>query len=191
MESFLRINKLINQGNQMINMLDLHFNIEVWKAIDGYPNYHVSNMGNVKNIKGNILKPIIDVYGYEIVCLYAGKTKKQCKIHRLVAIAFISNPYNKLCVDHKNNNKKHNKVSNLRWVTNQQNDFNRQLSSNNKSGCKGVYFSKKDKIWCAQIMINGKSIHLGSYKTLEEAKVARQIKATELFGEYTNSCEKE
>jgi hypothetical protein len=164
---------------------------EFWKSIDGCPNYHISNKGNVENIvTGNTLHPVIDTNGYKIVGLQIGKTRKWYRLHRIIALAFIPNPDNKLCVDHVDNDRTNNNVSNLRWVTNQQNDFNRQISSNNTSGVKGVTWHKQKQKWQAQMKINGKSIHIGHYKTLEEAKQARQIKAIELFGEYTNSCEK-
>ena len=39
-------------------------------------------------------------------------------------------------------------------------------------------------------MINNKNKHIGYYKTLEEAKIARKKVANELFGEFTNACEK-
>ena len=57
----------------------------------------------------------------------------------------------------------------------------------NKSGIKGVY--KYRQKWASQIQFNKQTIHLGLFDTIEEATIARQTKANELFGEFTNSCE--
>lgn len=52
--------------------------MEIWKTITDYPNYQVSNYGNVKNIRFNrILKCTITPYGYKVCSL--GKNKYYCK----------------------------------------------------------------------------------------------------------------
>lgn len=98
-------------------------NQEIWKAIDGYEGlYEVSNHGNVRSIKrGIILKPATNTFGYQIVGLSKNGKRKEGKIHRLVAKAFIDNPNNKKQVNHIDGDKKNNNVSNLEWVTNQEN----------------------------------------------------------------------
>jgi hypothetical protein len=58
-------------------------------------------------------------------------------MHRLIASAFIPNPDNKTCVDHKNNNKLDNNINNLRYVTHQQNNQNASMKSNNFLGKNG------------------------------------------------------
>ena len=57
---------------------------------------------------------------------------------------------------------------------------------NNKSGYKGVYWSKERKKWCAQITINNKTKGLGRYDTIEEAIEARKKAAKEYYGEFAN-----
>ena len=52
-----------------------------------------------------------------MVCLKTGDFRKNCVIHRLVAEAFIPNPHNYPCVNHKNENKTDNRVENLEWCT--------------------------------------------------------------------------
>lgn len=96
--------------------------IEVWKDIIGYKNkYQISNFGNVKSLITNkILKPGFDSkYLYVSLC-----DKGKCKlfrIHRLLAIHFIPNPYKKLQVNHKDGNKINNNLTNLEWCTNSEN----------------------------------------------------------------------
>jgi hypothetical protein len=93
--------------------------MEIWKQIDNYPNYEISNMGNIRNKKNNrILKQKLQ-NGY--CCITLPPLKKGFKIHRLVANAFILNPKNKSQVHHINNIKNDNKVENLEWVTNGEN----------------------------------------------------------------------
>lgn len=94
-------------------------NEEIWKEIAGFPNYAVSNRGRVMNLKtGRVLKPGVNSHGYAFVVLYNGDGKpKNCTTHRLVAEAFIPNPQNLPQVDHVDENKGNNDVSNLRWVS--------------------------------------------------------------------------
>ena len=88
----------------------------------GYDTYSVSDQGNVRNDKtGRILQPGSDRAGYLMANLRKDKKSLIQKVHRLVAGAFIPNPENKKCVDHMNNDKKNNKLTNLRWVTYSQN----------------------------------------------------------------------
>lgn len=83
---------------------------EVWKQIKDYPEYEVSNLGRVR--KGTKLRtklPRSD--GYRTVNI-EGLNKY---VHRLVAEAFLPNPQNLPCVNHKDENKSNNSVNNLEW----------------------------------------------------------------------------
>ena len=150
-------------NTEMLNQL---LQLTVWQPIKGYNNYEVSICGQVRNSKTKrVLKPGIDDKGYYIVCLCKNNNKKTYRIHKLVANAFLPKiDVTKNCIDHKNNNKLDNTISNLRWVTSQQNNFNSSLSSKNTSTIKGVSFNKKMNKWKAQITINYKQIHLGYFK---------------------------
>ena len=89
---------------------------EVWKKIEGYEDYMVSNLGNVKNIKTEkILKPYLNNHNYLMITFTKDKISKVYLLHRLVAINFIANPENKGCVKHKDGNINNNKVDNLEW----------------------------------------------------------------------------
>ena len=164
--------------------------VEEYRVIKGFENYSVSNFGNVKNKKtGRILKPGINSNGYYQVRLYDNDGKYFHKyIHKLVSEYFIANPYNKTCVDHIDKNHLNNDIDNLRWVTYQENNMNKKLSSKNTSYHKGISFHKPSKQWCARIQINGKKKHLGYFDKIEDAVNCRVKKAKRKF---TNSCEKE
>lgn len=77
-------------------------NMEQWKTIKDFPNYQVSNFGNIKNKKGKIIKPTINKKGYLIVKLWNKGQNKWFRIHRLVAKAFIPIPDDFLQINHKN-----------------------------------------------------------------------------------------
>jgi hypothetical protein len=163
---------------------------EIWKPIDEYDNYSVSNLGNVRNDNtGMSLKAGVTRNGY--LQFHLSKNGECIKhyIHRLVAKAFIPNPENKPFVDHVFNNVTDNRVEKLRWCTKEENQRNQQLSSRNTSGIKGVSWYKRNQKWCASIKHNGKRIHLGYFKTIEEARDVRQVKARELFGEFVYNGE--
>ena len=109
---------------------------EIWKTIEDYPNYMVSNMGNVKSLKWGkekILKAGKNNHGYLSVVLCKDGKQKTHKVHRLVAQAFIPNPENKEQIDHINTIKTDNRVENLHWVTSKENN-NNPLTKEKKIG---------------------------------------------------------
>ena len=161
--------------------------IEVYLPIVGFEKYEVSNNGNIRNRQTmRILKPYPDTRGYMNVCL----NRNIKRVHQLVVCAFLTNPENKNCVDHIDNDRLNNKLLNLRYATQHENHFNANLSRRNTSGAKGVSYHIIKKKWRARIKINSKEIHLGYFERIEDAIQARQIKANELFGEFCHSSEK-
>ena len=105
---------------------------EIWKTIEGYPDYMISSMGRVKSLffnKEKILKLTKSCKGYLKVDL-RGIKRKNTLVHKLVAQAFIPNPENKPYIDHINTNKTDNRVENLRWVTAKENSNNPNTVNN-------------------------------------------------------------
>lgn len=108
---------------------------EIWKDIDGYEGYYqVSNMGRVKSLDRQIhrkngkdvfvsgtIMALQTNHGYSTVRLRLGNTRKNVKVHRLVATSFIPNPNNLPEVNHIDENKQNNHVENLEWCTHEYN----------------------------------------------------------------------
>lgn len=94
---------------------------EIWKDIDGYDGkYMVSTWGRIKSANG-IMKPYKNHKGYLKIGLSKNGKSEKHRVNRLVAKAFIPNPYNLPEVNHIDGNKENNSFSNLEWVTGEQN----------------------------------------------------------------------
>lgn len=97
-------------------------NNTVWKPVVGYEGlYEVSQNGDVRNVKTQKVLIPRNSTSYSMVALYDNGKRKDLKIHRLVAQAFLPNPKNKPQVNHKNGDKLNNHVQNLEWCTNSEN----------------------------------------------------------------------
>lgn len=104
----------------------------VWGDIPDYEGiYQVSNCGEVMRLQSydarghlrnsKIIKQRIDADGYKAVGLHKDGEEKKYMVHRLVAMVFIPNPYNYEEVNHKDENKQNNFVSNLEWCSHKYN----------------------------------------------------------------------
>ena len=135
----------------------------IWKECKICSSYLISTEGEVKNKKTNkILKPKVDKNGYLCVGLSMGKRgeRKMVFIHRLVAEAFVPNPYNKPYVRHLDDNKSNNKYTNLLWVTEQESillskknnrgvmSYNSKLTDFQILYCRMVYTPKDKQYGC-------------------------------------------
>lgn len=161
----------------------MNVEVEVWKTIDGYEDYQVSNLGRVKSLLFNrerILKNVKGLNGYLQVGLRRNKTEKKITVHVLVAMMFHGHKPNgyKVVVDHIDNNKLNNRADNLQIITNREN------SSKDKNGGAsnyvGVHFDKENKKWRAGIYFSNRHVHLGSFKYEIEAKNAYDKALNEL-----------
>lgn len=105
---------------------------EEWRDIKGYEGYYqVSNLGRIRSLdriilkinghterrKGQLMSQVYDKDGYLTVGLRKDRRKITYGVHRLVANAFIQNPYNLPEVNHKDENKENNNIDNLEWCT--------------------------------------------------------------------------
>ncbi len=92
---------------------------------------------------------------------------KDYKIHRLIFL--LHHGYLPEFIDHIDNNKTNNRVENLREVTRSENQRNRKLGKDNKSGHKNVAWHKSSQKWRVCIRAYPKSIYIGSFDDLELA----------------------
>lgn len=99
----------------------------IWKEINNFPDYQVSDTGLVRSTKHwgqfnridseGLLKQRTDKTGYKFVNLYKNGHMYSKKVHRLVAEAFITNSNDYPQVNHKDEVKSNNHVDNLEWCT--------------------------------------------------------------------------
>lgn len=137
-----------------------------------YENYIINKDGIVRNtLRSNrINRYWKNRKGYLYYSLWNSKNKikKHFFLHRLVAIAFIFNPHNLPIIDHKDRNPLNNNIENLRWCDRSENTVNQ--ANYNPLG-RGIIKSKNRFIVC--LYRNNTKKHIGSYKTLEEARYNR------------------
>ena len=139
--------------------------LEVWKQIQGNPDYLISNKGRFySNISDKFLKCSVGTHGYTRVCI----NRKPTDVHRLMAINFIPNPLNLPEVDHKDRVRTNYQLNNLRWVTSSINGLNSSLRIDNKVGHKNISFCKKRNKYVYSSSYRGK-YHMKRFNTLEEA----------------------
>jgi hypothetical protein len=147
--------------------------MEEWKDIEDFPNYEVSSWGNVRNKKtAKILKPIANKYKDKDYIQY-GVTlsndeifdrRYRMLVHRLVAQAFIPPVEDKPNVDHIDGNTENNRVENLRWCNQRENNLNpnNKLRKDNKLGQKHI-----TRVLYYEVRIDNK--RFGKFKSLEDA----------------------
>lgn len=137
---------------------------EVWKDVAGFEGlYEVSDCGNVRR-NGKVLKPLKRNHGYLSVFLYDGKGGyKQVSIHRLVASAFVDNPFDYKEVNHLDEDKTNNNASNLQWCSHKMNSSygtrGNRIANSNRNG------KKSRKI--AQYTLDGELVRI--FPSLQEA----------------------
>lgn len=147
--------------------------MEIWKEINSYEEYQVSNLGRIKSLKygkEKILSLRVDTSGYLGLRLSKENKPTRYNVHRLVALAFIENPNELPEVDHINRIKTDNRVENLRWASRSENALNtkdRLHSTNYRNIC------ISDPGFKVQIRRNSSVVFQKYCKTLDEAVLER------------------
>lgn len=104
------------------------------KEVIGYEGFYtITSDGHVFNKSGKEKIPFLNRYGYKMVSLYKNTERKNKYVHRLVAEAFIKNIENKPMINHKDGNKLNNRMENLEWCTNQENQIHAVETGLNKN----------------------------------------------------------
>ncbi len=89
-----------------------------------------------------------------------------------------------LDIDHIDGFTGNNAIANLRLATKHENQHNSKTPKTNKSGFKGVSWAKRDNCFHACIRLNGKTKHLGCFKSPEKAAEAYKVAALEHYGSF-------
>jgi hypothetical protein len=162
---------------------------EIWKDIPGYEGlYQASNLGNLKSLeriiphsylncmvtrKEKILNYKNDLRDYYDVNLTVNGKRKKFKVHQLIAMAFLNHKPDghKYVVDHIDNNRLNNNISNIQVITHRENSSKDRRKTSKYTG---VCLPKKGNKWVASININKKRFHLGYFIDELEASTAYQ-----------------
>jgi len=160
---------------------------EIWKPVVGFEElYEVSDLGRIRSMKrirlvhdknnrkykkvfrSRVLKTYINYFGYEKIVLKKYKEPTVTKrVHRIVAEAFIPNPYSLPYINHIDCNKSNNTILNLEWVTSKQNYNHAKLNNLLKLGVD----RSTSKISYDDILIIRKLLKDGNLSQMEVAKI--------------------
>ncbi len=166
----------------------LNLNNEIWKPIKGFEKiYFVSNLGRVRNSQDKVMKTYTNNSGYFCIKLTVEKKATAFLVHRLVAINFIDN-YDELPeVNHIDEDKSNNALSNLEWCSS---SYNKQhsiatgrydklyttkntLGKKHKKTCKSKYhnvtWDKNRERWQASVRHEKKTWHQKRFKSEKDA----------------------
>jgi hypothetical protein len=145
---------------------------EIWKDIPDYDGeYQISSLGRVKSLKFGkeiILKQSSDLRGYMLVGLSKNGKLTSSKIHQLVAVAFLGHKKcgHHIVVDHIDNDKKNNLLSNIQLISHRENASKDRIGKTSQHT--GVVKGRSGK-WVARISLDGKDAYLGCFDSEIEA----------------------
>jgi hypothetical protein len=172
--------------------------MEVWKKIEGFENYEISNLGRLKGLEittkfgcsfktypERICKFWKDKKGYEYFTFNINGKNKHKLIHRLVATAFIPNSNNKPQVNHIDGNKSNNNIENLEWCTVKENLKHARDNGLNNSEGLNHYRCKLTKNNIIEIRENKEKL---TQKKLAEKYILNQASVSDIinFKTYKN-----
>lgn len=147
--------------------------IEEWRTIKGFPEYEVSNLGNVKTRKcgrDRLMIPVQASKRYYVLTLRESNKASRKYIHRLVAENFLNVPEN-MVVNHKDGNHLNNRLENLEIITPRENTAH-YYKNHYKGKNKPVGYSIIQGRIYGVITIEGKTYYLGRHETIESAQAA-------------------
>lgn len=153
---------------------------EIWKDVVGWEGlYQVSNLGNIRTLhytKPYLMHPKPDKYGYVSVSLVKRNSLKYkwCRVHRLVAEAFIPNPDNLPQVNHKDEDKTNNRADNLEWCTALYNNTYGSRLTKVSDSRKGMVFS---------------DVHIENLKKSHAKSQGKAVKQCTVSGEFIQQYE--
>jgi hypothetical protein len=143
--------------------------MEIWKDVSGYEGiYQVSNHGRVKSSmfnKEKILKQNKSTNGYFMIGLWKEKKQSIHLVHRIMYESFHGiKSCRKYVIDHIDNNKLNNKLSNLQYITNRENSSKDKKS---KTGHSNIYLNSG--AYLVRMRINNVKKSIGTFKNIEDA----------------------
>lgn len=164
---------------------------EIWKTIEGYENYQISNLGNGRSLdrtdtrnrfkKGVLLKGLMGTNGYLSFNLYKNSRGNQRKleIHKLVSMYFVEGYQDRgdKIIDHINNNPLDNRAVNLQLISRRKNCTKDKIGGTSKYI--GVSWVSSRGKWRSAIRIDKKIVFLGNFNNEIDASNAYQIKLNE------------
>ena len=133
-----------------------------------------------KGDKGSVAGCIHKGTGY----IHVKIKKKTFKAHRLVFL--LHHGYMPDIIDHIDGDKTNNRIENLRSATKSENSQNQRVRSTNKSGIKGVSFSKHHNKWVVGLCKNYKSMYFGLYDDLELAELVAVEAANKFHNQFSS-----
>jgi hypothetical protein len=145
---------------------------EEWRIIPDYPEYAVSNKGNVVTLKTGKLRKCSDHKGYKQCMLRKDGKAYNRFVHRLVASAFLHAPQECQVIDHINGIRDDNRVENLRWCSQDENLHFPLAKEHREHLCR----------ICSQYNLDG--TYVATYKSSFEAERITGIKS----GSIDNCC---
>lgn len=151
---------------------------EIFKVIEGHPDYEISNLGRIKSKRRKkhiIMSLVLDPEGYQRIRMMEFNTQYTRKVHRLVAQAFLPNLSNLAEVNHINGVKTDNRVENLEWCDKSHNmqhalRIGLKVMKGGKDACnvklteelvgdiRATAFTKSNRQWARELGLDKKTI---------------------------------
>ncbi len=183
-----------------------NINNEIWKVIEDFPDYLISNLGRVKSFKryknGKILKPSKNTKGYFKIELCKNKKQHTREIHRLVYESFHKKLKYYECAHHKDENKENNYYENLESMTKidhkvyhskgkKNSQYNKECSKekrmNISNSLKGKYIGEKNSMFGKHLSEESKNklreSHFGKYHSEETKKKMSETRKEKYLGD--------